>query len=109
MRAILKTKLLSAISTTLFIFSISEAHAEKIKLVCNLEQESVYPDGSTVKTKEKNEVDIETFDNVVFATSNGINISFIMASAPSTPTEERKNYSDENAYEIEVRHIQKKC
>ena len=96
-----KTKLLLVVC--ILLFSTSGAHAEKIKLLCNVDIQTDYSTGYTSKGKEKIQVDIESIKDHLFISTNGIDIGFSMSNVPSELTDEKNNSSDTNMFELDFK------
>ena len=107
MRIIQNTKPLRVLSGLLFIFSISNAHAEKIKLVCNVDVVMEYSTGQTDRSREKIQVDIESINDNTFIFANGVETGFSMTTKPTKTNPEVTDSSDIDTFEIDVKHAPK--
>lgn len=101
-----KTKLLHIVSSLFLLFLTSGAHAEKIKLMCNVDVQTDYSSGNASQTKEKIQVDIESIKDHLYILGNGIEIGFAMSSAPES-TVEKTNSSDTNMFELHIKRAVK--
>ncbi len=98
-----RTAILLSISSVLFLpLLMTSAHAEKLKLVCNVDIETDYPTGNTAKGKEKIQVDIELIKNQIFISTNGVDIGFSMSTMQTASDVEKINSSDANMFELSI-------